>query len=61
LFGHQWKGKPLVLPRLDPHCRGIWGRALRGMYRGNTRFREGQGREWGLMDRRPGRGITFEM
>jgi len=23
LLGHQWKGKPLVLPRLDPQCRVI--------------------------------------
>jgi len=33
------------------------------MYRGNTRMgqRKGEGKEWGLMDRKLGRGITFEM
>jgi len=31
------------------------------MYRGNTRMGEGERRGWGLMDRKPGRGITFEM
>jgi len=25
LVGHQWKERPLVLPRLDPQCRCIWG------------------------------------
>jgi len=59
-LGHQWKGKPLVLPRLDPQCRGIWG-AVRGIYRGNTCMGEREGREWGLMDRKLGRGITSEM
>jgi len=43
-LGHQGKGKPLVLPRLDLQCRGIWG-AIRGMYRGNTSMGEGKGRE----------------
>jgi len=52
MLGHQGKGKPLVLPRLDPQCRGIWG-AIREMYKGNTRM--GEGREWGLVDRKPGR------
>jgi len=46
---------------LDPQCRKIWGRAMRGMYRENTRMGEREGKEWGLMDRKPGRGITFEM
>jgi len=58
-LGYQWKGKPLVLPRLNPQCREIWGRAIRGMSRKNTRM--GEGREWGLMDRKLGRGITSEM
>jgi len=49
----------LVLPRLDFQCRGIWGGAVRAMYRGNTCVEEGDGMESGLMDRRPGRGITF--
>ena len=25
LVGHQWKEKPLVLPRLDPQCRAGMG------------------------------------
>jgi len=25
LVGQQWKEKPLVLPRLDPQCRGTFG------------------------------------
>jgi len=60
-LGHQWKGKPLVLPRLAPQCRGIWGRAIWGMYRGNTCMGKGEGRKWRLVDRELGRGITFEM
>jgi len=60
LLGHQEKGKLLVLPRLDPPpSAGEYGRAIRWMCRGNTRM--GDGREWGLMDRKPGRGITFEI
>jgi len=31
------------------------------MYRENTCMGEGEGGEWGLMDRKPGRGIAFEM
>jgi len=30
LVGHQWKGKPLVLPRLDPQCRGMSGVVVTG-------------------------------
>jgi len=37
------------------------GGAMRGIYRGNTRMGKGEGREWGLMDRKLGRGIMFEM
>jgi len=46
---------------LDRQFRGIWGRAMRGMYRRNTCIGEKEGKECGLMDRKPGRGITFEM
>jgi len=41
---------------LDPQCRGISGRAIRGMYRGNTHMGERKGKEWGLMDRKTGKG-----
>jgi len=45
---------------LDPQCRGIWGDgAVNGMNGENTRMEEGRG--WGLMDRKLGKGITFEM
>lgn len=52
LVGAPVEGKPLVLPRLDPQCRGIRGRAIRGMDRGNNRT--GEGRESGFIDRKPG-------
>jgi len=62
LLEHQQKGKPFVLPMLDPHIRGICG-AVMGRYSGNTLRGEGKekGKEWGLMNRKAGRGITFEM
>jgi len=41
---------------LDPQYRGIWGRAIRGLYRWNTHLGEGEGREWGLMDFKTGKG-----
>jgi len=37
------------MPRLDPQCRGMRGRAIRGMYRENTsrgRGRRGNGGLW---------------
>jgi len=46
---------------LDPQYSGIWGRAIRGMYRGKTLMGEEEGRERELMDRKLGKGITFEM
>jgi len=30
LVGHQWKEKPLVLPRLDSQCRGMSGEGVVG-------------------------------
>jgi len=42
LVGHQWKEKPLVLPRLDPQCRGMWRGRLNG--EGNTLIEEGEGK-----------------
>jgi len=42
--------------------REIWGWGpIRGMYRGNSCMGEWEGNEWGLKDRKPGRGIMFEM
>jgi len=46
---------------LDPQCREIWGAGKKGTHRGNTHMRKGEGRERRLMDRKPGREITFEM
>jgi len=43
LVGHQWKEKPLVLPRLDPQCRGIPGEWEGGVDgEGNTLIEEGE-------------------
>jgi len=40
--GYQWKKKPLVLPRLDPQCKGMWEVPGRGwLGRGNTLKEEG--------------------
>jgi len=47
-MGYQEKGKPLVLPWLDPQCRRIWGGAIRGMYMGNIRMEEERGGNGGL-------------
>jgi len=61
-LGHQWKGKPLVLPRLDPQCRGLLERVLMGSgWGGEHLYRRGGGGVRRLMDRKPGKGITFEM
>jgi len=47
LVEHQWEEKPLVLPGLDPQCRGMsgWGgrkKWVDGL--GNTLIQEGEGR-----------------
>jgi len=53
LVWHQWKEKPLVLPRLDPppsvgECPGgEVGRGVDG--EGNTLIEEGEGEGCGLM------------
>jgi len=60
-LGHHGKGKPLVLPRLEPQCRGIWWGRKKGNVKGEYTYGGGEGREWHLMDRNPERGITFEM
>jgi len=47
-----------------PHPKGTMKKAedtIREMYRGNTCMGEREGKEWRLMVRKPGRGITFEM
>jgi len=36
LVEHQWKEKPLVLPRLDPQCRGMSGGRKGGGWEGET-------------------------
>jgi len=46
--------------KVGPPVQGNMG-AVTGMYWGNTPMGEGEGRVWGLMDRKRGRGITFEM
>lgn len=61
MLGLHWKGKPLVLPRLDPSEGEYGDRAVRGMYRRNTHMGDREERGWETMDRKPGRGITFEM
>jgi len=43
LVGHQWKEKPLVLPRLDPQCRGGSGDGKGVDREGNTLIKEGEG------------------
>jgi len=60
LVGHQWKEKPLFLPP-PPQCRGMSGGVRRSgwMGRGNTLIEEGGDRRF--MDRKLGKGITFEM
>jgi len=58
-LGHQWKGKPLVLPRSDPQFRGIW--RGNGDVWGEYPYGGGDGMGWGFMVRKPGSGITFEM
>jgi len=32
LAGHQWKEKPMILPRLGPQCRGWFGIQSLGVY-----------------------------
>jgi len=63
--GYQWKGKPLVLLRLEPPVPGNAGRDVCG--KGGWMVGEhpygggGEGVDRELMDRKPGKGITFEM
>jgi len=64
LVGHQRKGKPLVLPRLDPQCRGMLGRQKgRVDGEGNTLIGEGEGEGIGrgLINRKLRKGITFNV
>jgi len=56
LLGHQWKGKSLVLSRLDPQYRGIWG-AVRRMDGGNTHM--GKVRRWGAYGHETGKRNTI--
>lgn len=60
LVEHQWKEKPLVLPRLNPQCSGMSGGMVRGRSMGSTPlWGRGEGNR-GLMDRKLGKEITFE-
>jgi len=61
LVGAPGEGEALGPAKVEPPVQGNMGLAIRGMYRGNTHMVEGEGREWGLMDRKLGGGITFEM
>jgi len=56
LVGHQWEEKPLVLPRLDPQCRGISG-AGGGCGGEHPYRRRGGGWDRGLMSRKMGKEI----
>jgi len=48
LIGNQWKEKPLVLPRLDPQCKGLLGGHYWGVDgEGNTLIEEGKGEGMG--------------
>jgi len=38
LVGNQWKEKPLVLPRLDPQCRGMSGKQEGGGWMGEGAY-----------------------
>jgi len=61
LVGHQWEKNPLVLPRLNPLCRGISGWEGGVVGKGNALIEEGVG-GWdrGLMHEKPGKGIHLK-
>jgi len=64
LVGHQWEEKVLVLPRLDPRCRGMsgeWQDGGDGSGGEHHYRRRGGGWDIGLMSGNRGKGITFEM
>jgi len=46
------EGEALGPAKVGPPSAGGYGGAIGGMYRGNTCMEEGDGREWGLMDRK---------
>jgi len=56
---HQWKRKPLVLSRFDPSARECQCGAVREVDEGTPI--KGTGWGCGLMDRKLGKGIPFEM
>jgi len=61
LVAPQWKEKSLVLPRLDPQCRGMsWVLGTKGRLAGKHLYRRGI---WcwnrGLMSGKVEKGITF--
>jgi len=62
LVGAPVEKKALGLAKVGTPVQGNMGEGnKRDIYRGNNPMGEGEGREWGLIDRKPGRGITFEM
>jgi len=65
LVVHQWEEKPLILPRLEPPGYGnvrVGRQEGEVVQVGEHPFRR-RGRVWdrGLIDRKLGKGITFEM
>jgi len=58
-LGHQRKEKLLVLSSLDPQCRGMSGSGKGGWW--GEHCYERVERDRGLMDRKQGKGITFEL
>jgi len=59
-LGEPGKGEALSPAKVGPPVQGNMG-GRKGDGWGNTCMGEGGGREWGLMYRKPGRGIMFEM
>jgi len=55
-LGHQGKGKPLVLPRLDLQCRGIWGEGSKGDTWGEYLYEGGGGEGFGAYGQEMGKG-----
>jgi len=53
--GHQWKEKPLIIPRFDSQFKGML-RCSKGGYR-----RRGEGSVRAHIERKMGKKITFEM
>jgi len=62
LFGHQREETTLILPRLDPQCKGMFvGQEGEVDMEVDSLIKKGWGKDRGLMDRYPGNGIIFEI